>query len=272
VLNKFPHQNPTCSSGVLDPALRLQGNPTASGGVFWCGNKFIIVFLVACQVQAAAGIINRTPAEIVEKVTGNFLKIKDASAEIALEYDTYIFSCAGKKRLIGKGQYKAPDKLQGTIETDTYFTRGNKISKLDKNNKRYCVTLLNAPDFSLGYHPGLMANNFFLKLLKDNPEEIVIEGTPKPRVLKNVKKIIFYIDPKEYLLRKLDVIFPNPLLSGTIYIDYEKIKGLWVPVGCHGKSAVEVRSSILIGVGFKLASTNMKINTGLPDKLFDPGF
>jgi len=37
--NKFPHQNPTCSSGVLAPALRTQCNPTASGGVFWCGNK-----------------------------------------------------------------------------------------------------------------------------------------------------------------------------------------------------------------------------------------
>jgi hypothetical protein len=118
----------------------------------------------------------------------------------------------------------------------------------------------------------LIPYNFFLTVIKDNPDEIVIEGIPKPGILKNVEKVIFHIDPKEYLLQKLDLILVNKNLSGTIRIDYQKIKGLWVPVGFYGRTAVEIGNGALVGMGIRLKGKNFKINTGLPDKLFDPGF
>ena len=192
--------------------------------------------------------------------------------DITLDYTLFLFGCSGLQRFEGKAYYKSPDKIKATLNKVTYFARGNRIRKIDKKGKRFYVRLINSLDFSPGFHAGLIPHNFSLKVIKDNTKEIVIEGIPKPGIMKNVTKVIFYIDPKEYLLRELDLTLVNRNLSGRIKIDYEKIKGLWVPVGFHGRTAIELMDNILVGMRIRLSGKNIKINPGLPDKLFDPGF
>ena len=223
------------------------------------------------QVEAQAPS-KRSAAVIINKVNQNILKIKDATLDITLDYTLFIFGCSGLNRLKGKGYLKSPDKIKATLENETYFIQGNKIRKIDKKGKRSYLRLLHSLDFSPGFHAGLIPHNFYLTVIKDQAEEIVIEGIPKPGILKNVTKVIFYIDPKEYLLRKLDLILVNKNLSGTIKIEYKKIKDLSVPVGFYGTAAIELHNSALVGMGISLKGKNIIINTGLPDKLFDPGF
>lgn len=202
----------------------------------------------------------------------NFSKIKDATSDIILEYKIYFFGCSGRRCLRGKGYFKSPDKIKAVVDNITYFARKNNIRKIDEKGKRFYVKLKDALDFSVGFNPKLITHNFNLKVFKETKDRIVLEGIPKPGILKNVKKVFFYIDPQEYLLHELDVKFANERLGGKIKIEYQKIKGLWVPVSFAGESALVIRDGFLAGMGIKLSGENVKINTGLPDKLFNPGF
>ena len=235
---------------------------------------FLLICLAAglWQAEAQAPAPKRSAAAIIQKVNQNFLKIRDATADISLDYSLFLFGCSGLRRMQGKGYYKSPDKIKAVIEGVTYFAIGNRIRKIDEKGKRFYVKLINALDFSPGFHAGLIPHNFLLTVLKDEPEEIVIEGIPKPGVLKHVRRVIFHIDPKGYLLRKLDLDLTDRNLSGSIKVDYEKIRGIWAPVGFEGTSAVALNSNFLIGIRIKLYGENIKINTGLPDSLFNPGF
>lgn len=234
--------------------------------------KIISVFLLV--LLFSPGFASQKKAEqIIEKVTLAFFKISDAAADIALDYNLHLLGCSGLRRFTGKLYYKRPDKIKIVLfNGPTYFAKGNRIRKIDKHGKKFYVRFVNAPDFSVGFQPGLITHNFYLKVLKENKNEIIIEGLPKPGVLKNVTKVIFHIDPKAQLLRKFDIILVNKRLNGEIEFDYEKINGLWAPVGFHGTSAIEVYGGFLVGLGLNLKGKNFKINTGLPDKLFDPCF
>ncbi len=237
-----------------------------------------ILFLITClsllsfQTEALAPAPARSATAIIESVNSNFLKIKDATADLTLDYSLFIFGCSGLHRMQGKGFYKSQDLIKATLNKVTYFAEGNRIRKIDEKGKRFYVKLLNSLDFSPGFHAGLIPYNFELALIKDDKDEIIIQGIPKPGTLKHVTKVLFYIDPQDYLLRKLDLTLTRRSLSGTIKIDYEKIKGLWVPVGFQGTTAIELRENALIGMRISLKGKNIKINTGLPDNLFDPGF
>lgn len=237
-----------------------------------------ILFLIIClsllsfQTEALALTHTRPATAIIEKANSNFLKIKDATADLTLDYSLFIFGCSGLHRMRGKGFYKSPDKIKAALNKVTYYARGNRIRKIDEKGKKFYVKLLNALDFSPGFHAGLIPHNFKLAVIKDDKDEIIIEGIPKPGILKHVTKVLFHIDPQGYLLRKLDLTLSNRALSGTIKIDYEKIKGLWVPVGFEGTTAIELRENALIGMRIKLRGKNIKINTGLSNNLFDPGF
>lgn len=239
-----------------------------------CVLVFFFLFMLVCVAVPlqAKEPSSKDAEEIIEKVKTNFMKIKDATAKVDLDYNLHLFGCAGAKHLYGHGHFKAPDRLEGVIDGDTYFVRGNDIRKIRKDGQKFYVRLLNSLDFSIGLHPGLITHNFYLKIIKKDKKEIVIEGIPKPGVLKNAKKVIFYLDPQRYLLRELNIVFPNPFLGGRIKIDYEKIKGIWVPTACSGNSAVELKNSILVGYGFNLRGKSIKINTGLSDDIFKPGF
>ena len=246
--------------------------------------KLLLISLLLCFIVFICGYpspaqpqISKNPpegrvAEIMARVNHNFLKIKDAVMDLKLDYILFLFGCSGRQRLEGKGYYKSPDKIKAVVNDATYYVRGNQIRKIDENGKKYYVKLLHSLDFSPGFHAGLIPHNFFLTLTKDEPDQIILEGIPKPGVLKNVTKVIFYVDPKEYLLRELDIILVNKNLSGRIKIDYQKINDLWVPIGCYGTSAIEIRNNALVGMGIRLKGENTKINIDLSDHLFDPGF
>lgn len=215
----------------------------------------------------------RSAASVINRVNQNFSKIKDTVADFTLDYNMHFFGCSGNRRFTGKLYYKYPDSLKIAIDDfDTYFATGNRIRKIDKNGKKFYVTFLNSLDFKVGFNPKLITENFYLKILQDNKEGIVIEGLPKPGILKNITKVTFHINPQEYLLRKLDLEMNNKRLSGSILINYEKIKGIWVPSGFQGNTAIEIRSRFLVGLDLSLEGNNFKINSGPPKELFDPGF
>ncbi|MEA3494288.1 MAG: hypothetical protein U9R38_07915 [Candidatus Margulisiibacteriota bacterium] len=229
----------------------------------------ILLFILSFTVLLTSAFAQRTPEKIVDKVKANFLKIKDAKGDLILDYNLCLFGCAGTRRLSGEAYYMAPDKLWGTNQHgNSYYARGNRILKVTKDGKKYNIKLLNAPNLAPGFHPGIIPYNFNLTLIKDDAEEIVIEGIPKPGILKNITKVTFYIDPKEYLLRKLHLTLINNRLSGDVFIKYKKIKGIWVPYETYGKSAIELSNHALIGLGFKLKTKNIKINTGFSGKSF----
>ncbi len=228
--------------------------------------------LPAFSSQELKSSPQRSAAEIIEKLNENFSKIKDAAFDITLDYNLFLFGCSGLRRSQGHAYFKYPDKIKATLDKVTYFARGNRIRKIDEKGKRFYVRFINSLDFSPGFHPGLIPHNFNLSVVKDDKDGIVLQGTPKPGILKNVIAVNFHIDPQEYLLRRLDLILVNKNLSGKIDIDYKKIKGIWVPTGFHGTSAIELQNFSLVGLGISLKGENININNGLSDKLFNPGF
>ncbi len=168
----------------------------------------------------------------------------------------------------------------GTVHLDlfhapkdrTYFAKGNRIRKIDEKGKRWYVRLINAIDLNVGFSPRLMTHNFTLKNLGLENGLIVLEGIPKPGRIKNVTKVCFYIDPQHYLLRGLNVKFVNKSLGGKIKVKWQKIDGIWAPVSFDGDSAVVIPGGFLAGMGIKLSGTNIKLNQGISDEVFDPGF
>jgi outer membrane lipoprotein-sorting protein len=228
---------------------------------------FLVLYLLFLTLPCEA----RTPEEIVNKLNENFTKIKNAQAEIALDTSLQILGCGGVTRQKGTFFFKAPDKIKCFIGRDEYYVKGNSIRKIDAERKRYYIRLIHAPDFSMGFSPRLVTHNFNLKIVKETTDEVIMEGIPKPGVLKNTKKVVFHVDTKENLLRSMDISLSQGF-KGRAFIKYEKIGGLWVPVQTFGKSALEINGGFLAAFIFDLKGKNFKINAGLPDKAFEPGF
>jgi len=211
--------------------------------------------------------------EILDKYNQIILNIKDATADLTLDSNLFLFGCSGIMRQQGKLYFKAPDKLRAdTTDHNTYFVRNNNIRKIDGEGNKFYIYLLYSLDYSVGFNANLISANFYLSLLKDSPDEIIMRGIPKPEVLKNAKEVLIYFDPKTNLLNKFEVLFTDKRFNGTIYIYYQKIDELWVPSGFQGKTAVELPNSIMVGMGLNFTIKNIKINTGLSDQFFNPGF
>jgi hypothetical protein len=206
------------------------------------------------------------PVALFSKVSAQFGQIKDAEGEFRLETKLYLFGCSGTTVYEGPAYYKYPDRIKVTVKNKTsYMAQGNYIRKTDPQGKITYYKILYAPDCSIGYRPELVPYNFNLKTIAESSTEVAIEGLPKPGVLKNVKRVIFYIDPSENLLSKIDIIFSNDNISGNAVIYYQKVNGLTVPVATEGKSAFQLRTGALISFSFKLTSSNMKVNAGVSE-------
>jgi hypothetical protein len=242
--------------------------------------KQFLVFLAVLLflVNLASSLENTIPGSdpealrIVEQMNSAFQRIKDAQADLDLEYDIHLFGCTGVRRVKGKGYYKFPDKIKTTIDQSTYFAEGNRVRKIDPDGKKFYVKLIDALDFSIGFHPGLIAHNFNLSVVEKKKEELVLLGIPKPGILKNARKVYFYIDPDNLTLKGLDVKFSDKRLDGRIVINYKTVNGIIAPVGFQGNSALVLANGILVGMSLKLSGSNLKLNCGLPAKIFDPGF
>ncbi len=208
---------------------------------------------------------------LVDRLTAKFLRVRDARCDITLDTSLQLLGCGGVNRQKGQLFYKAPDRVMAVVGKERYYIRGNNIRKIDGEGKRYYITLIHAPDFTVGFNPRLMETNFQLQTISATSREVVMEGWPKPGVLKNVKKVIFRADPAADLLRRMDLTIANGL-KGKVNIDYQVINGLDVPVACHGQSALELNGGFLVGLVFNLKGTNFQVNTGLADRIFDPGF
>jgi hypothetical protein len=209
------------------------------------------------------------PVAIIDQVSATFKNIKDAEIDFRLEVNLFLFGCSGLQVFEGHAYFKYPDRIKVVMRNGTgYFAQGNYIKKTDPHGKVTYYRFVNSPDFSVGYQPDLISHNFYLKILRQSAEEVAIEGLPKPGVLKNVNKVNFYIDPVQHLVKKLDIFFANQHISGGAEVKYEKKEGIMVPVFTSGKSAFELRSGALLGFGFKLYSSNMKVNQGVPDSVF----
>lgn len=226
----------------------------------------VLSFFLFCAAAFAL-----SPEELVQKVNDNFLRIGDAQGEIDLDVGLQLLGCGGLQRQKGAFFYKAPDKLKITLNGDTYYLRGNSIRKVDREHKRYYVRLLYVPDFSVGFTPRLISHNFTLKLIKEDTAEAWLEGLPKPGVLKNVKRVVFKIDTRENLLREME-LFLRQNITGRVKIDYGRFGGLSAPTATHGRSALELNNGLLVGLLFNLKGEKIRLNSGIPDRVFDPGF
>lgn len=240
-------------------------------------SKFKSIYLVVsplfafCLLTFNLSASALTPAEVIDKFDAAFVKIKTAQADFRLDTSLQLLGCGGLKRQYGRLFFKAPDKLQFTLDDETYFVRGNIIRKLDQKDRPFYVELHNAPDFSAGFGPKIISHNFNLKLIEESANAILIEGLPKPGVLKNVTKVVFHFAPSSYYLTKMDLTLKQGL-TGRININYIKIGETLVPAATWGKSALEVFSGSLVGLTFDLRGENIQANLKLADKIFEAGF
>lgn len=228
----------------------------------------ILIMLIEGVVSP---VLASDPLTIINEVNTQFSQIKDASAEIILDTSLQLLGCGGLSRQTGYLWFKAPDKVKAIVGEDTYFIRGNRIRKIDGQGKRFYVTLLHAPDFSPGLNPKLITHNFRLTIIKETSTEVVLEGIPKQGTLKNVRKVLFRINPVNHLLTALDLSLTGGL-KGRVNIKYQEVNGITVPHTCYGKSALELFSGSLVGLVFNLSGKKMRINSSFPDSLFEPGF
>lgn len=230
----------------------------------------IIWLLIYCSTLPLCSYA-LSPEDIVKKIDEKFSRIKDAQADIVLDTSLQIMGCGGIQRQNGKLWFKAPEKIKVQLDKTTYFIKGNSIKKIDEKGKRFYVQLLHAPDFSPGFGPKLITHNFNLKVISDVGKEVILEGIPKPGVLKNVKKVTFYIDRESFLLKKMDFSLKQNM-SGFAQIKYQNLKGIETPIATSGKSALEIFDGRLIGLYFALSGKNILVNSNLSDRIFEPGF
>jgi len=232
--------------------------------------KFLLLslFLLLLAGQFALAL---TPQDYIDRLDQNFNKLKDGQADITLGIGLQLIGCGGLQQQKGRLYFKAPDRFLIKLEHETYFIKGNTIKKIDSAGKRSYVQLLYAPDFSHGYNAGVLPRNFYLKIIKETSTEVLLEGIPKPGVLKNVTRVVCFIDPQENLLTRIDLTLRQHL-SGKITIKYQPVDGINVPVATYGKSALELGKGSLIGLIYDLNGSNLKINQHLPDSLFEAGF
>ena len=222
-----------------------------------------------CPAQTKS---DQSALEAVDKVDQYFRQVKDVQVDIVLTTNLHLFGCSGGQTYKGTGFFKQPDRLKAVLDGVTYFASGNKIRKIDADGKKFYVKLLHSLDFAPGFRPSLISHNFYLQTIEEDEKNIVIKATPKPGVLKNVTLVFFYISKNPYLVKELDVKFVNMNLRGKLNIDYQKIKGIWAPTSLSGQSAIVIPGGFLVGMDLNLSASNIKMNTGLPASLFDPGF
>ncbi len=242
----------------------------------WCYNKrmknrirlLAVLLILGLASISKAAAPRLTPEMVVDHLYNEFAKIRDARTDFTIETNLFLLGCGGTMRQTGYGWFKAPDNLKVYMNKITYIFKGNLIKRIDAEKKTTYWRFLNAPDFSVGYSPRLITHNFNLRIVRDAPDEVVIEGLPKPGVLKNVNRVTFRVDPEKWLLKRLDISFANKNLSGYADVSYEKMGGIMAPVGTAGRSAFQSRENILIGFNFRLRGQNMRINTGIPDSEF----
>jgi hypothetical protein len=220
----------------------------------------------------AQGESSQKAAEIVHKMDRYFQQIKDATLDVTLDYNIRVLGCSGNRHFAGKGYFKHPTRLKAKVNGTTYFANGNQIRRIDEDGKKFYIRLTHSIDMSIGFRPNLMTHNFYLELVEENTEQYVIKGIPKPGTLKSVTEIYFYINKDPLLISALDVKFINQNLGGKLKIDYKKIQGIWVPHNLAGQSAIVLPGGFLVGMDLDLTGSNIRINTGLSEKLFDPGF
>lgn len=213
-----------------------------------------------------------SPIQIVEKMKQAMAPLKDAEGDITLDYNIRLFGCSGNHRLTGKAYFKAPYWIRAEINGVTYWAKGNRIRKIDEHGKKWYVKLIDAIDLNVGFGPQLITHNFTLNNLGFKNGLIELEGIPKPGRIKNVTKVFFYIDPEHYFLRELDIKFVNKSLGGKLKVDWQKIDGVWAPVSFDGDSAVVLPGGFLAGMGIKLSGTKVKLNQGIAQEVFEPGF
>jgi outer membrane lipoprotein-sorting protein len=228
----------------------------------------LLFFLYGFAYSATPDSLSTPPEEVIDKLTEQFAKIKDVRADITLDTGLQLLGCGGTYRQTGYGIYRAPDLIKTVIDNNTYIIKGNNIKRIDPEGNVYLIKLVHALDFTPGFNPRLIPYNFYLKNIRQSTDEVVLEGTPKPGILKNVRKVFFYIDTRESLLRRMRMLLVNKELSGIAEVKYQKIDDIWVPVATYGKSAVEINSSSLVGLNFNLRGSNFKINTGIPEDEF----
>ncbi len=233
--------------------------------------KNIAVFLLLITLTFPCSASQRVN-QIINNLKSNYDQIKTAQADITLDLNLMVFGCSGLQRFEGAFYYKYPNKIRTSVNGTTYYAEGNRIRKVDDKGKRYYIKLLNAIDMGRGFNADVLKHNFNFKIVKDNPNEIILDGLPKPEVLKNTKNIFFYIDPKKKIVKKFDIFFKNRMISGTIHLDHQKISNIWVPIGFHGRTAIEVVGGNLVGLKIRLIGKNVRVNQALSDKLFNPGF
>lgn len=230
------------------------------------------LLLAACLLALlAAPAAAQTPETVINKFNESFARIRDAHGSFTLDTSLQIMGCGGPVRQTGELWYKAPDRIKFTLGGDTYFFKGNNIRKVDGQGRRFYVQLLHAPDFTPGFNPRLIGHNFNLKIVREAPDDTVIEGLPKPGVLKNVRKVLFHFAPRSDLLTSLDLSL-NYGLAGRLNIKYDSINGFAVPTATYGRSALEIVSGSLAGLIYDLKGERISVNKGLSDALFEPGF
>jgi len=227
--------------------------------------KIAMFFLIISTAAAFALPVE----EMIHKTTVNFSKIKDARADITFDSSLQVFGCGGTCRREGKLLFKAPDRLKISMEGETYIIKGNFIRKIDSKGKLFYIRLIHAPDFSIGFTPDLLPHNFILAMKKNSSGEALIEGLPKPGVLKNIKKVVFCINTNEYLLKSMVMEFHNKRIVGDAEIKYNKINNIWVPYKTKGRSALEIADGFLAGFYFNLEGKNFVINSGVLDSEFN---
>ena len=229
----------------------------------------ILLLLCGALMSSPNTVFLTDPIQLLSKVSSHFGKMKDAEGDFRLETRLYLFGCSGTTVYEGHAYYRYADSILVKVnDKRAYLAQGNYIRKTDAEGKITYYKILYAPDFGIGYRPEAIPHNFILKTVAENSLEVAVEGQPKPGVLKNVKKVVFYIDPSQNLLTKMDIFFTNENISGNAVIHYQKVDGLVVPVATEGRSAFALRSGALVGFGFKLTSSNIKVNSGVPASYF----
>jgi hypothetical protein len=242
--------------------------------IFWGIALFMLIFSLGIayvpgrEEQALSQPSTLAPEILIRRVNDNFQKIRSCRADLVLETNLFLFGCGSSQQQKGELMFLAPNNIKVTSNRYVFILIGNSIKRINPEGKVEYFRFIHSPDFSVGFNPGLISHNFYLKNLKAQPNEVVIEGAPKPGVLKNIRRVIFYIDPQNLLVRKLEMVFSDPSFSGQAEIKYEKIGELWVPTGTAGRSAIETSNGLLVGYSFKLSARNIRINTDITESDF----
>lgn len=232
---------------------------------------FVLILCLALPALSAVDV-----EDLITKIRATQDKVEDLEADVVTKMSSTMKDgkdMEQKAHLWVKGQGKAKMEVFSPQKQIT-ITDGSKMAVINpETGQKYVQDMSEKKGMASGVGEGSLIDQtkvfdyFDLEVEEKKGflggvKEYIITGTPK-EANKFLGKMVFIIDAKNYIPKKIEIFNPKGSKISTTTLEYKKIKGVYVP-----QKNVSVVSLPGGQMKVEMEFKDLKVNQGIPDSVF----